>query len=171
MAELVGVDHGADGLHHPVGDVDGQDGDHPAFAVIGHRAWLAVDPGQLDADAERDEPADQPEDEPGHPVAAEQRRAHGLGLAAAVAHHDHIGRQRFEQPGQVAARGGGEEAAGHLLALLPGGLEARLALVHVVPGAGEDLPTVRLGLAGDPGDLAVVVAEHLVQQEHGPLGR
>jgi len=41
----------------------------------------------------------------------------------------------------------------------------------VVPGAGEDLPAVRLGLADDLGDLLVVVTEHLVQQEDGALGR
>jgi hypothetical protein len=41
----------------------------------------------------------------------------------------------------------------------------------VVPGADEDLAAVRLGLAGDLGDLGVVVAEHLVQQEHGAFGR
>jgi len=41
----------------------------------------------------------------------------------------------------------------------------------VLPGAGEDLTAVRLGLAGDLGDLLVAVAEHLVQQEHGALDR
>jgi hypothetical protein len=41
----------------------------------------------------------------------------------------------------------------------------------VVPGAGEDLTAVRLGLAGDARDLFVVVAEHLVQQEHRAFGR
>jgi len=41
----------------------------------------------------------------------------------------------------------------------------------VVPGAGEDLTAVRLGLAGDLGDLAVVVAEDLVEQEYGAFGR
>ena len=39
-----------------------------------------------------------------------------------------------------------------------------------MPGAGEDLPAVRLGLAGDLGYLGVVVAEDLVEQEHGAFG-
>jgi len=41
----------------------------------------------------------------------------------------------------------------------------------VVPGAGEDLPAVRLRLAGDLRDLPVVIAEHLMEQEHGAFGR
>jgi hypothetical protein len=40
----------------------------------------------------------------------------------------------------------------------------------VVPGAGEDLTAVRLGLAGDLGDLRVVVAEDLAEQEYGAFG-
>ena len=46
MLELVGVDHGADRLHLAVGDVQGEDGGHPAFEVVGHRAGLAVDQGR-----------------------------------------------------------------------------------------------------------------------------
>ena len=71
----------------------------------------------------------------------------------------------------VAALGGGEEPAGHFLALLAGSVEARLAVVDVMAGPGQDLAAVRLGLAGDAGDLLVVVPEHLVQQEHRPFGR
>ena len=41
----------------------------------------------------------------------------------------------------------------------------------MVPGPGEDLPAVGLGLSGDLGDRLVVVAEDLVEQEHGPFGR
>jgi len=40
----------------------------------------------------------------------------------------------------------------------------------MMPGTDEDLPTVRLGLAGELGYLGVVVAEDLVQQEHGAFG-
>jgi hypothetical protein len=40
----------------------------------------------------------------------------------------------------------------------------------MMPRAGEDLPAVRLGLAGDLGYLGVVIAEDLVQQEYGTLG-
>ena len=40
----------------------------------------------------------------------------------------------------------------------------------MVPGAGEDLAAVRLGLTGDLGDLGVLVAEDLAEQEHGAFG-
>ena len=97
--------------------------------------------------------------------------ARGQAFAAAVADHDDVGRQEVQQATQVAALDRVEEPAGHLVALLARGLEPGLALVDVVPGAGEDLPAVRLGLPGDLGDLGVVVAEDLVEQEHGSFGR
>jgi len=46
-----------------------------------------------------------------------QRLAPGLGLAAAVAHHDHIGGEKLEQAVEVAAVDRVEEAARHLIAL------------------------------------------------------
>jgi hypothetical protein len=113
----------------------------------------------------------QPEQEPDHLFGPGQRLGNRPGLAAAVAHHDHVRGEQFKQAGHVAALGGGEEPAGHLVLLRAGGLEARLALIDVVPGPDEDLTAVRLGLAGDLRDLLVVVAEHLVQQEHRTLVR
>ena len=171
MLELVRVDHGANRLHKTVGDVERQDAGHPALGVVGHRARLAVDQRRHGVGAFLLSPAVQPEQEPGDPLRPVQRFAQGLALAAAVADRDHVRREEFEQAVQVTAADGVEEAAGHLVALLAGGLEPGLALVDVVPGAGEDLAAVRLGLAGDLGDLLVVVAEHLVQQEHGAFGR
>ena len=99
------------------------------------------------------------------------RLGQGHALAAAVADHGHVGSQEVQQAAEITAADRIEEAAGHLVTLLAGGLEPRLALVDVMPGAGEDLPAVRLGLAGDLGDLGVVVAEDLVEQEHGAFGR
>jgi len=171
VLELVGVDHRANRLHQAVSDVERKDAGHPAVGVVGHRAWLAVDQGRHAAGTLLLRPAGQPEQEPGDPLRPVQRFAPGLALAATVADHDYVGGEEFEQAVKVTAAHRVEEPAGHLLALLARGLEARLALVHVTPGAGEDLAAVRLGLAGDVRDLLVVVAEHLMQQEHGTLGR
>jgi hypothetical protein len=171
VLELVRVDYGADRLHQAVGDVEGEDADHPAFGVVGHRAWLAVDEGRHAVGALVLRAAEQPDQEPGDSFRPVQRLAQGLALTAAVADRDHVGGQEFEQGVEVAAARGLEEAAGHLVALLARTVEPGLALVDVVPGAGEDLTAVRLGLAGDLGDLVVVVAEDLVEQEHGAFGR
>ena len=143
MLELVGVDHGADRLHQAVGDVEREDAGHPAFGVVDHRAGLAVDQGRHAVDALLLRPAEQPEQEPGDPFRPVQRLAQGLALAAAVADRDHVGGEEFEQRVEVAAGRGVEEAAGHLVALLAGGVEPGLALIDVVPGAGEDLAAVR----------------------------
>ena len=34
MAELVGIDHGADRPHHAAGDVELEHADHPSFGVV-----------------------------------------------------------------------------------------------------------------------------------------
>jgi len=176
VLELVGVDHGPDRLNDAVGDVEGQDVDHEVFGVVGHQARLAVDPGRLAAGAQVLGPARDAEHEAGHPLGPEERLSCRPGLAAAVPDHDHVGGEQVEQAGQVAARGRGEEPARHLLALRPRGVEAGSfaagpALGDVLPGPGEDLAAVRLGLAGDLRDLGVFVAEHLMEQEHRAFGR
>ena len=117
MLELVGVDHGPNRLHHAVGDVEREDADHPAFGVVGYRPRLAVDHGRLDVDTLLVRAAEQPEQEPGDTLGPVQRLAPGLGLAAAVAHHDHIGGEKLEQAVEVAAVDRVEEAARHLIAL------------------------------------------------------
>ena len=170
MLELVGVAHGADRLHHAVGDVDGEDPSHPTPGVVGHHAGLAVDQGRNGVGALLLGPAEQPEQESGDPYRPVHRLAYGRALAAAVADHDHVGGEQVQQAAQVTAADRVEEPAGHLVALLAGGLEPGLALLDVVAGAGEDLTAVRFGLAGDLGDLGVVVAEDLVEQEHGAFG-
>jgi hypothetical protein len=170
VLELVGVDHGADRLHQAVGDIEREDAGHPALGVVGHRARLAVDQGQHTVAAVVLRPAEQPEHEPGDPFRPVQRLTQRLALAAAVSDRDDVGGEEFEQRVEVAAAHGVKEAAGHLVALLARGVEPGLALVDVVPGAGEDLAAVRLRLAGDLGDLVIVVAEDLVQQEHGAFG-
>ena len=118
MLELVGVDHGPNRLHHAVGDVEREDADHPAFGVVGHRSRLAVDHGRLAVQTLLLRPAEQSQQEPGDPFRPVRGLAPGLGLAAAVAHHDHVGRQEFEQAIEVAAVDRVEEAARHLIALL-----------------------------------------------------
>jgi len=117
MPELVRVDHGPDRLDQAVGDVQRDYAEHAALCVVGDRAWLAVDPGQLAVRAQLLAAAAQPEQEPGDPFRPDQRGEQRLALTAAVADHDHVGRQQLNQPGQVAAASGGEEPAGHLVAL------------------------------------------------------
>jgi len=119
MMELVGVDHGADCLDHAVGDVERDDAGDPAFGVVDHGAGLAVDHGRHGVGALPLRPAEQPEDEPGDPLRPVHRLAPGLALAAAVAHRDNVGGEKFEQRAQVAALRRVEEAASHLVALLP----------------------------------------------------
>jgi hypothetical protein len=118
MLELVGVDHGADRLHQTVGDVEREDAGHPAFGVVDHRARLAVDQGGHAVGAVPFRPAEQPDQEPGDPLRPVRRLAPRLALAAAVADHDHVGGEEFEQPAQITAADRVEEAAGHLIALL-----------------------------------------------------
>src|SRR6202011_1184282 len=124
VVQLVGVDHGSDGLHLAVGDIEGEDVDDVPFGVVGDRPRLAVDPGQLDAGTHLRPLAGQPEHEPGDLERPVERPGRRPGLAAAVAHHGHVRREQLEQGSQVTARGRGEEPAGHLVALLAGGLEA-----------------------------------------------
>jgi hypothetical protein len=170
MLELVRIGHGADRLHLAVGDVEREDASHPAFWVVGDRARLVVDQGRHGVGALLLGPAEQPEQEPGDRHRPVGRLTPGLTLATAVADHDHVRGKELEQTVQVTAADGVVEPAGDLVALLAGGLEPGLALVDVMPGAGEDLTAVRLGLAGDLGDLGVVVAEDLAEQEHGTFG-
>jgi hypothetical protein len=118
VLKLVRVDHGADRLHQAVGDIEREDAGHPAFGVVDHRPWLAVDHGQLTVRALLLRPAEQPEHEPGDPFRPVRWVAHGLALAAAVADHDHVGRQELEQAIEVAAAHRIEEPAGHLVAPL-----------------------------------------------------
>ena len=118
MLELVGVDYRADRFDLAVGDVESEDAAHPAFGVVGHRTRLAVDQGRLGVGPILLCPAEQPEQEPGDPFRPVQRLAQGLALAAAVADHDHVGGEEFEQPVEVTAAGRLEEPARHLVALL-----------------------------------------------------
>jgi hypothetical protein len=84
-----------------------------------------------------------------------QRRADRLGLAAAVPVDHHVGREHAKQRVHVAAGGGLEEPAGQFLAFRPphhgrGAVERLPSGDDALPGAGEDLPAVHLGLADDP---------------------
>ena len=118
MLELVGVDHGAHCLYHAVGDVEREDAGHPAFGVVDHRAWLAVDQGRYGVRALLADTVEQPDQEPGDPFRPVRGLAPGQALAAAVADHDDVGRQEVQQAIDVAAADRVEEPAGHLVALL-----------------------------------------------------
>src|SRR4029453_6312654 len=78
-----------------------------------------------------------------------------LRLAAAAPVEHHVGREHAEQRVHVAARGGLEEPAGQFLAFRPPRRRRRTVARlpsggDALPGPGEDLPAVHLGLAGDP---------------------
>jgi hypothetical protein len=75
VLELVGVDHGAERLDLAVGDVECEHAGHPAFGVVGHPAGLAVDQGRHEVGTLLLGPAEQPEQEPGHPFGPVQRLA------------------------------------------------------------------------------------------------
>ncbi|MGH3188420.1 MAG: hypothetical protein ACRDPY_36785 [Streptosporangiaceae bacterium] len=117
MPELVRVDDGPDHLDQAAVDVQREHADHAVLQVVDDRARLAVDPGKFAACAQLTAAAVEPEQEPGDTVRTGQRGEQRLRLAAAVADHDDVGREQIEQAGQVAAARGGEEPAGHLVAL------------------------------------------------------
>jgi hypothetical protein len=118
VLELVGVDHGVDRLHQAAGDVEREDGGHPAFCVVDHRAGLAVDQGRHGVGPLVLRPAEQPEQEPPDPFGPVRGLAPGQALAAAVADHDDVGRQEVQQVIDVTAVDRVEEPAGHLVTLL-----------------------------------------------------
>ena len=118
MLELVGVDHGANRLYLAVGDVEREDAGHPAFGVVDHRSWLAVDQGRHAVRALHVDAAEQPDQEAGDPFRPVRGLAPGQALAAAVADHDDVGGQEVQQAVEVAAVDCVEEPAGHLVALL-----------------------------------------------------
>jgi hypothetical protein len=97
MVQLVRVDDRPDRLHSAVGDVQYEHVDHAALAIVGDPAGLAVQPRWLDVDAHLRGSPVQPEHEPDHLFGPGQRAGDGPGLAAAVAHHDHVGREQFQQ--------------------------------------------------------------------------
>jgi hypothetical protein len=171
VTELVGVDDRADGLDAAVGDVEGEDAEQAAGRVEDERAGVAVDLGRGDDHADGAAAPGQAEEEPRDPLGAVDGDGHGRGLAAAVAVDDGVGGQQADQALGVALVDGGEEPAGELLALAPGGLEPRPAGLDVAAGSGRDLAAVVLGPADEAADLGVAVAKHLVEQEHRPLDR
>jgi hypothetical protein len=78
----------------------------------------------------------------------------------------HVGREHAEQRVHLAARGGLEESAGEFLAFRPPrrwqcALAGLPSGGDALPGAGEDLPAVHLGLADDPRYIRVKVAQIL----------
>ncbi len=171
VAQLVGVNDGADRLHDAVGDVEREDVDDPLLGVEQDRAGLAVHLVQLDADAQAGELASPAGEEAADTVAADDRARPGRRLAAAVAVDDDIRGEHVDQRLDVAVLDGGEEALRESLSLLARRLEARLLLLDPAPCARRQLAAVVLALADDLRDLVVAVAEDVVEQEDGPLDR
>jgi len=97
MLELVGIDHGAHGLHLAVGNVEREHAGHAALRIVGHRAGLAVDQRRHGVGAILLRSAEQPEQEPGDPYRPVHRLDQGQALAAAVADHGHVGSEEVQQ--------------------------------------------------------------------------
>src|SRR4051794_37479920 len=83
-------------------------------------------------------------------------------LTAAVAIDDGVRRERLHEAVDVAVGDRGEEPLGQSRPLFARGLKARPAGLDAAPRPACDLPAVLLSLGHDLGDLAVLVAEHVM---------
>src|SRR5262245_30408290 len=119
VGELVGVRDDAHGLDLAVGDIERDDGRRPAVGVARQAPRAAVDIHGLQRDpggaalGPRD-----PDHETRDVVAAVERAARRLRLAAAVGVDHDVGREQLDQAVGVAALGGLDESLGQLLLLL-----------------------------------------------------
>src|ERR1700730_3926076 len=172
VAQLLRVGDRPDSQYLAAEHVEHDDRAQVAVGVASQHARLPVHPGGAERCAQLHGPLETDADDLGHLVAAEHRgNERRLALAAAVAVEHDVRSQSLEKAGHVAAVRRGQEQCGELITLGPGRLEPRPSLVDAAAGPGEGLSARGLGLAGDAGDVAVVVAEYLAEQEHGPFGR
>ena len=171
MAQLVRVDLVAERDDPPVDDLQREHPENRAFTVGEAYGGLPVGDDRLQPDAHRQPAAYQPEQEPGDRGGAVQRVLDRRGLASAVGvEHDVVGQHPLE-PGQVAVGDGREELLGQLPVPLGRGLEPGSLRLDALAGTSEHLATVGLALVDDLGDVGVVVAEGLAQQEDRTLQR
>ncbi len=108
MTKLVGIDHSADRLHHAIGHLKLEHGEHPPLGVVPDRARLAVDPGQPEGSAQGPAPAGEAGQQPGDPLRPMQRiilRLPSRHRAAAVSDVMSISRE--------ACQGGQQALADH----------------------------------------------------------
>ena len=173
MTKLVGIDHRAARLDHASATSSSTTPTtRPSVSYITAPGWPLTQASRWEAPRVRPRRS--------RPTSSRMTRcrpASGFPITCAlppppVGHH--VGREHAEQRVHVAARGGLEEPAGEFLAFLPPGrgwrAVARLPSGgDALPGAGEDVPAVHLGLAGDPRHIRVAVPEHLAQ--HAPPAR
>ena len=112
------------------------------------------------------DPSAHPAHEPADAVAADDRTRPRRAHATRVAVEDHVVGEHVDQLVDVPVAGRSEETLGKPLALPPRRLEARLLGLDVAPRARRELPAVVLTLPDRLCDLAIAVAEHVVEQEH-----
>jgi hypothetical protein len=122
----VRVDHGAEGLHEAVRDVEGHDGHQEPALVEEQHAGLAVDLGPSQRDAALARVTADTEHEAPDAVAADDRVAPGRARAVTVAVHDPVGREHVDEAVHVTFLDRVEEAFGERLAA---------ALAHYEPGS------------------------------------
>src|SRR5215471_17134722 len=171
VGELVGIDDGPDGLDSAIGDVEADHVDQSALWVEELGSRMAVDHDQFGLGAQ---PLSLPEpgfEHPGNVVAAVDRAVYAGALGPAVAVEDGVIGEQSNEPVHVASLAGGEELFGKPVALLARGLEAGLVIVDAPAGAAGQLTAAGLGSAQHGADLAIVIAEDVMQQERRPLRR
>src|SRR5262249_42822481 len=172
VRQLVRVDDRADARDLTARDLERTHGEQPLLRVDKERSRAAVDldGAQRDAGNSRAE-AEPVEQRARDTAAAAQRARQGGRLAAAVAGPLPVVGEKRLKTWEVALLGGCEEPSCQLVALLARRLEARPLLLDLASRSRRELTDVVLALSDDPGDLRVVVVEHVVQQQHRALLR
>src|SRR5260370_27666418 len=108
---------------------------------------------------------------PGNIGAAVDGAVDAGALGPGVAVEDGVVGEQSDEPAHVASLAGGEEPFGEPVALLARGLEAWLVVVDAPAGAAGELTAAGLGFAEYGADLAIAIAEDVVQQERRPFRR
>ena len=169
VLQLVGVDDRCDPAHGAIRDIDCPDANQQAVGVEDERAGSAVHRHRPDRAADPFPHAGPCEQGPRDVGAADDRVPEGGRLAAAVAtEHDVLGENRLEGS-EIAALDRREEARSQSFVLAARDGEPRALLADVATGADRKLANVRRLQVEDLGDLVVLVAEDVAQQEDRSL--
>ena len=130
---------------------------------------MTADVDWLSGDLEPRHLVERPKQYPTDPIRPEHRSSQALALATTVAGERRVWSQHRHEAVQLTLLAGREESLGQLVALSWRRVEPWSVLLELPTGPYGDLPAVRLALRHDRRDFLVRVAEHVMQQEHGPL--
>ena len=131
MGELVRVGDPADGLDEAVGELDRHDRGDAALVVEEHEAGLAVELGRHDGSADFRDLREHAGHQLRDALASVDRPRPGGRLAAAVAVHEDVRGEQFDQRVRVTELCRGEEPLRELVALFARGFEPGSSLVDV----------------------------------------